>query len=144
VNTGTRGAPIPEIVMEGDTAGEELSYWLRVSVSTGQLEREVAAHPGVGEVVVRGVHVPGVGVLPRAYVTLKQGFSTPGEELATWFNSRLDWRHRLRGGVVVAERLPRDPQGVLLVNLDKLDHSVVAVHTFNEDDLYSTNNISHI
>jgi len=144
VNSGTRGGPIPEIVMEGDTAGEELSYWLRVSVSTGQLEREVAAHPGVGEVVVRGVHVPGVGVLPRAYVTLKQGFSTPGEELATWFNSRLDWRHRLRGGVVVAERLPRDPQGVLLVNLDKLDHSVVAVHTFNEDDLYSTNNISHI
>merc|ERR1712013_71519 len=59
VNSGTRGGPIPEIVMEGDTAGEELSYWLRVSVSTGQLEREVAAHPGVGEVVVRGV-------LPRA------------------------------------------------------------------------------
>ena len=108
--------------------------------------------------------MPGVGVLPRAYVTLKQGFSTPGEELATWFNSRLDWRHRyvmshsciniifsfyihnssLRGGVVVAERLPRDPQGVLLVNLDKLDPSAVAVHTFNEDDLYSTNNISHI
>jgi len=145
VNNGTRGGPIPEIVMEGDTSeGEELSYWLRVSVSTGQLEREIAAHPGVGEVVVRGVHVPGVGVLPRAYVTLKQGFSIPGEELASWFNSRLDWRHRLRGGVVVAERLPRDPQGVLLVNLEKLDHSAVAVHSFNENDLYSSNNITHI
>ena len=45
---------------------------------------------------------------------------------------------------MVAERLPRDPQGVLLVNLDKLDHSVVAVHSFSENDLYSTNNISHI
>merc|ERR1719369_1760013 len=144
VNNGTRGGPIPEIVMEGDTTGEELSYWLRVSVSTAQLEREVAAHPGVGEVVVRGVHVPGVGVLPRAYVTLKQGFSIPGEELANLFNSRLDWRHRLRGGVVVAERLPRDPQGVLLVNLEKLDHSAVAVQTFNENELYSANNITHI
>jgi acyl-coenzyme A synthetase/AMP-(fatty) acid ligase len=145
VNNGTRGGPIPEIVMEGDTSeGEELSYWLRVSVGTSQLEREIAAHPSVGEVVVRGVHVPGVGVLPRAYVTLKQGFSIPGEELANLFNSRLDWRHRLRGGVVVAERLPRDPQGVLLVNLEKLDHSVVAVQTFDENDLYSANNITHI
>ena len=81
--------------MDGDNSGgEELSYWLRVSVGTSQLEKEVEAHPGVGEVVVRGVHVPGVGVLPRAYVTLKQGFSLPGEELANWFNSRLDWRHR--------------------------------------------------
>ena len=96
LNNGTRGGLIPEIVMEGDRLeGEELSYWLRVSVSTSQLEKEVAAHPGVGEAVVRGVHVPGVGVLPRAYVTLKQGFSIPGEELANWFNSRLDWRHRL-------------------------------------------------
>ena len=44
----------------------------------------------------------------------------------------------------MAERLPRDPQGVLMVNLDKLDPSVVAVQSFNENDLYSTNNISHI
>jgi acyl-CoA synthetase (AMP-forming)/AMP-acid ligase II len=95
LNNRTRGGLISEIVMEGDRVeGEELSYWLRVSVSTSQLEKEVAAHPGVGEAVVRGVHVPGVGVLPRAYVTLKQGFSIPGEELANWFNSRLDWRHR--------------------------------------------------
>ena len=62
-NNGTRGGLIPEIVMEGDRLeGEELSYWLRVSVSTSQLEREVAAHPGVGEAVVRGVHVPAQGL----------------------------------------------------------------------------------
>jgi len=145
VNNGIQGGPIPKIVMDGDNSGgEELSYWLRVSVGTSQLEKEVEAHPGVGEVVVRGVHVPGVGVLPRAYVTLKQGFSLPGEELANWFNSRLDWRHRLRGGVVVADRLPRDPAGVLMVNLDKLDKDVVALHTFSDSDKYSTHNISQI
>ena len=51
---------------------------------------------------------------------------------------------RLRGGVVVADRLPRDPAGVLMVNLDKLDKDVVALHTFSDSDKYSTHNISQI
>lgn len=46
------------------------------------------------EAAVRGVAVAGVGRVPRAYIALKPGFSLPGEELATWLNSRLEWRHR--------------------------------------------------
>ena len=99
---------------------------------------------------MRGVAVAGVGRVPRAYIALKPGFSLPGEELATWLNSRLEWRHRwgaegktskemsvilsvcvrLRGGVVVVDRLTRDSQGTLLVNLDRFDREVVAETSF--------------
>ena len=92
LNNGGLG-PIPDIVMEGDTR-QDLSYWLRISVSPLQLEREVGTHPGVAEVLIRGVHVPGVGLIPRAYVTLKDGFTISAEELATWCNTRLEWQHR--------------------------------------------------
>ena len=56
------------------TEGPELSYWLRVSISSGELEAAVRQHPGITEVTVRGVHVQGVGLLPRAYVVLGEGF----------------------------------------------------------------------
>ena len=78
--------------------GEELEYWLPVSVCSSYIERKVGSHPGVSEVVVKGVAVAGVGTLPRAYVTIKPGFSLPGEELASWCNSRLEWRYRWEGG----------------------------------------------
>ena len=37
---------------------------------------------------------------------------------------------RLRGGVVVVDRLTRDSQGTLLVNLDRFDREVVAETSF--------------
>ena len=79
---------------EKEKEGEELQYWLPVSVSVSYIEKKVALHPSVSEVVVKGVDVEGVGCVPRAYVTIKPGFSVPGEELASWCNSRLEWRYR--------------------------------------------------
>ena len=94
-------------------AATEISYFLRVSFSPEFLEKKILGHPGVQventlhcpgvteiftrmmqEAAVRGVAVAGVGRVPRAYIALKPGFSLPGEELATWLNSRLEWRHR--------------------------------------------------
>ena len=77
-----------------DSKESEITYFLRVSVTPSFLEKKVSTHPGVEEALVRGVPVEGVGQVPRAYVVLKQGFSIPGEELAAWINSRLEWRHR--------------------------------------------------
>ena len=72
----------------------KIDFFLHVSVSPSFLEKKVRTHPGVEEALVRGVPVEGVGEVPRAYVVLKPGFSIPGEELAAWINSRLEWRHR--------------------------------------------------
>ena len=72
----------------------KINFFLHVSVSPSFLEKKVRTHPGVEEALVRGISVEGVGQVPRAYVVLKPGFSIPGEELAAWINSRLEWRHR--------------------------------------------------
>ena len=47
-------------------------------------------------------------------------------DVLRWLESRLDYRHKLRGGLVLTDRLPKDEEGQLLVNLDKLDQTVVS------------------
>jgi len=116
--------------------GEELSYFLNVTVSSSFLEKKILNHPGVDEVLVRGVNVDRIGMVPRAYISLKSGFLITGEELLSWINARLEWKHRLIGGIVIVNRIPRDPQGVLLVNLEKFDADVVGMTKFEEKDRY--------
>jgi len=97
-----------------------LEYWVPVVVHPSHLEGLVGAHPGVAKVVVRGVRVPGLGgAVPRAYITLQPGVRLTPQQLVTWCTSNLDWNHRLRGGLVVAERLPED--------LDTLDKAAVGI-----------------
>ena len=117
---------------QGD--GEEMSYFLRISVDSKFLEKKLLTHPGVSEVLVRPVDIDGVGSVPRAYVVIKQGFELTAGELAGWSNSRLEWRHRIRGGIVIVERLPRDSSGNLLVNLEQFDGSAAGVYPFKEKD----------
>lgn len=95
VTQGETPGEINHITMEEtDSKESEITYFLRVSVCPSFIEKKVITHPGVEEALVRGVPVEGVGLVPRAYVVLKQGFSIPGEELAAWINSRLEWRQR--------------------------------------------------
>jgi len=97
-----------------------LEYWVPVVVQPSHLESLVGAHPGVSKVVVRGVRVPGLGgAVPRAYITLQPGVRLTPQQLVTWCTVNLDWNHRLRGGLVVAERLPND--------LDTLDKAAVGI-----------------
>ena len=135
----TNGGDVTDDRLEGEMVeedGEELQFWLPVMVSTSYIERKVSLHPGVSEVVVKGVDIEGIGSVPRAYVTLKSGFSVPGEELASWANSRLEWRHRVRGGFVILQRIPRDSHGKIMINLEKFDKDVVAMRTFSEKEKY--------
>jgi len=124
-------------VFSNQSQGEELSYFLHVTVSSSFLEKKISNHPGVEEALVRGVNVERIGMVPRAYISLKSGFSITGEELLSWINARLEWKHRLTGGIVVVNRIPRDPQGGLLVNLEKFDADVVGMVKFEEKDRYS-------
>ena len=47
---------------------------------------------------------------------------------------------RVRGGFVIVERIPRDSEGKILINLDKFDDNVVAMRTFSEKEKYSQAN----
>ena len=138
----TNGGDVKDEGGEGELTGdgedgEDLQFWLPVLVSSSYIEKKVSAHPSVSEVVVKGVYIEGIGSVPRAYVTLKSGFSVPGEELANWCNSRLEWRHRVRGGFVILERIPRDSHGNIMINLEKFDKNVVAMRTFSEREKYT-------
>ena len=47
---------------------------------------------------------------------------------------------RVRGGFVILERIPRDSEGKIMINLDKFDDNVVAMRTFSEKEKYSQAN----
>ena len=47
---------------------------------------------------------------------------------------------RVRGGFVVVERIPRDSEGKIMINLEKFDDNVVAMRTFSEKEKYSQPN----
>ena len=78
-------------------------------------------HPAVDDVCVAGLKIAGVGQIPRAYVVLKSGYQATGEEIVQFSQARLaepDW---IRGGIVFVEKLAKDSNGQLMINLEKLD-----------------------
>jgi len=123
----------PALVGSGGTAtglpapSGSFSYWMRVNVSPPSLEALLMCHPAVEDATVTGFHVKGIGHLPRAYVVIKKGYSSTAEEILAYANARLPDTDRLRGGLVLVEKLAKDPSGTLLVNLDKFDRAAVGV-----------------
>ena len=79
------------------------------------------SHPAVSDVAVQGFKVPGVGALPRAYIVLKNGYEATAEEIELFVAARVADTDRLRGGMVFVDKLAKDPNGKLIVNLDKWD-----------------------
>ena len=89
-------------------SGDDLSYYLRLSVSSSTIENIILSHPGVSQVSVRGVKIDGVGQVPRALVVIKHMVKLSREELFTWVDSRLDWSHKLRGGLVIVDKIEKN------------------------------------
>ena len=87
---------------------DDLSYYLRLSVSSSTIENIILSHPGVSQVSVRGVKIDGVGQVPRALVVIKHMVKLSREELFTWVDSRLDWSHKLRGGLVIVDKIEKN------------------------------------
>jgi len=98
---------------------DDIEYWVRVSVNPTKIENLMSAHSGVKEVIVRGVSVPGLGLVPRAYIALHTGVCLSPRQILDWCNTTLEWQYRLRGGLVVTNKLP--------TNLDSLDKLAVGV-----------------
>ncbi|MFO6446709.1 AMP-binding protein [Erythrobacter sp. NE805] len=76
------------------------------------VEDVILEHPAVKEALVIGVPEEYRGEVPRAYVTLNEGASATGEELASWLNARIG-KHERVDKVVVRESLPKTMIGKL-------------------------------
>jgi long-chain acyl-CoA synthetase len=76
------------------------------------VEDVILEHPAVKEALVIGVPEEYRGEVPRAYVTLNDGASTTGEELAAWLNAKIG-KHERVDMVVVRENLPKTMIGKL-------------------------------
>ena len=85
------------------------------------------SHPAVEDAVIQGIHYEGIGDLPRGYVVLKPGYGVTGEDILHHINNRVLETERLRGGIVIVDKLGRDPSGRLVVNLERYDRDVVGV-----------------
>ncbi|AOL93423.1 AMP-binding protein [Porphyrobacter sp. LM 6] len=76
------------------------------------VEDVILEHPAVKEALVIGVPEEYRGEVPRAYVTLNEGASATGAELAEWLNARIG-KHERVDQVVVREALPKTMIGKL-------------------------------
>jgi long-chain acyl-CoA synthetase len=66
-------------------------------VFPSQVEDILYQHPAVKEALVIGVPDPYSGERPKAFVTLNDGQSASGEELANWLNPQLGKHERVLG-----------------------------------------------
>ena len=76
------------------------------------VEDVILEHPAVKEALVIGVPEEYRGEVPRAYVTLNEGATATGEELAAWLNAKIG-KHERVDQVVVRESLPKTMIGKL-------------------------------
>jgi long-chain acyl-CoA synthetase len=76
------------------------------------VEDVILEHPAVKEALVIGVPEEYRGEVPRAYVTLNEGATATGEELAAWLNAKIG-KHERVDQVVVRDSLPKTMIGKL-------------------------------
>jgi long-chain acyl-CoA synthetase len=79
-------------------------------VFPSQVEAVLLTHPAVKEALVLGLPDAYHGEMPRAFVTLVEGESTSGDELANWLNARIG-KHERVSAVVVRQELPKTMVG---------------------------------
>jgi long-chain acyl-CoA synthetase len=79
-------------------------------VFPSQVEAVLLTHPAVKEALVLGLPDAYHGEMPRAFVTLAEGESTSGDELANWLNARIG-KHERVSAVVVRQELPKTMVG---------------------------------
>ena len=76
------------------------------------IEAHLHQHPGVKEAIVLGVPDSYRGEVPKAFVTLEDGYHLTGEELANWLNPQLGKHERVQA-VEVRDSLPKTMIGKL-------------------------------
>lgn len=81
-------------------------------VYPSEIEHKLYQHPAVKEAIVLGVPDAYRGEVPKAFVTLEDGYEASGDALAAWLNPQLG-KHERVSTVEVRESLPKTMIGKL-------------------------------
>lgn len=81
-------------------------------VYPSSIEAVLYTHPAVKEAIVLGVPDSYHGEMPKAFVTLEDGFEATGDALAAWLNTRVG-KHERVTAVEVRDSLPKTMIGKL-------------------------------
>ncbi len=76
------------------------------------IEKRLHEHPAVKEAIVLGIKDDYRGEMPKAFVTLEEGFDISGEALKNWLNPQLGKHERVKA-VEVRDNLPKTMIGKL-------------------------------
>jgi long-chain acyl-CoA synthetase len=83
------------------------------NIYPSDLEQELRQHPDLLEVTVIGVQSVSWGETPVGYAVLKQGVTTPAQDILQWFNQRVGKTQRLNR-LILCDELPRSAIGKVL------------------------------
>lgn len=86
------------------------------NVASAEIERVLAAHPGVAEVAVVGVPDPKWDEVPKAFVILRPGVAVTAEELVEHCRGHLA-RFKVPKQLELVDHLPRNDSGKVLKRL---------------------------
>eukprot|EP00026_Physarum_polycephalum_P001758 Phypoly_transcript_01760.p1 GENE.Phypoly_transcript_01760~~Phypoly_transcript_01760.p1 ORF type:complete len:1028 (+),score=179.03 Phypoly_transcript_01760:70-3153(+) len=92
---------------------KDLIKYMGQQVSATELDELILQHKAVKECAVIGIESELEGELPCAVVVLKDNETATEEELVKFVNRQVADHKKLRGGVIFATQLPRNPQGKL-------------------------------
>lgn len=93
---------------------KELIKYKGFQVPPAELEDLLLTHPAIKDAAVVGILDDQAGELPRAVVVLKPDASATEEEIAQFVADQVAPHKKLRGGVVLAQEIPKTASGKIL------------------------------
>ncbi|XP_025837019.1 4-coumarate--CoA ligase 1-like isoform X2 [Agrilus planipennis] len=90
---------------------KEILRYKSFPINPSILEDILLHHPAIKECIVIGVPHEIDGDHPVAFVTLKEGYNIDPNELQNFVDGRVDDRNKLRGGVILIDKIPLTPTG---------------------------------
>lgn len=93
---------------------KELIKYKGLQVPPAELEAILCSHNSIADAAVIGIPDDEAGELPRAYISLKPGFTVDPNDILKFVEKQVVSYKRLRGGVIIIETIPRSPTGKIL------------------------------
>ena len=106
---------LKELIKYKGYQGEHVGRRRSRAVAPAELEALLLTHPSIADAAVIGIYSSSQATeLPRAYIVPTGLQSGLAQDVATWVAGRVASHKRLRGGVVLVDKIPKSPSGKIL------------------------------